>query len=40
MMSPLAAPVQAGKRIVAGLGVNVTLPAGNRLEIEYVLMRN
>ncbi len=36
MISPLAdANLQAGDRVVIGLGINMTLPAGNRLALEY-----
>jgi hypothetical protein len=43
MMSPLADPsLQGGSRLSAGLGASATLPAGNRLAIEYntVLTQN
>lgn len=36
MMSPLNDPdLQGGERLVASVGFNVTLPAGNRLAVEY-----
>lgn len=36
MMSPLADPaLQAGTAVNAGIGASVTLPAGNRLALEY-----
>ena len=36
MMNPLAdANLQAGSRVSAGLGMNLTLPSGNRLAVEY-----
>ncbi|MGI9274983.1 MAG: transporter [Endozoicomonas sp.] len=35
-MTPLADPdKQGGRRVTGGLGINITLPAGNRLALEY-----